>query len=327
MSVFVVISTSYGQIKNFRHYQETINSAELNLIAGNQLKALNIYYDLLTTSDGNFVKDIYNSLILAKELKRFDTLFILLDLVKAKNFDNEYLNGLPEFSDLHDNAKWKSFINTNNKLIYIDTALRRKINNLLTRDQFFRLKEGSYKIYGDTIKKIDSINIEYILSLIISRGLPGEKEIGAEDFTGGQGYDIVLHHYGQSRSQNKKLINLTPFLINQVLDGRIEPNKCAHILEMQNGEFKAGDFDVMRFRFDNKDSEILVPDYSWQKRSMIEEYRKWICLEPLDDYYKKVMFVINKNNRKYIFDAPSNLFNVNNENDFTQFQKGMIVLK
>ena len=99
------------------------------------------------------------------------------------------------------------------------------------------------------------------------------------------------------------------------------------ILEMQNGEFKAGDFDVMRFRFDNKDSEILVPDYSWQKRSMIEEYRKWICLEPLDDYYKKVMFVINKNNRKYIFDAPSNLFNVNNENDFTQFQKGMIVLK
>ena len=229
VSVFVVISTSYGQIKNFRHYQETINSAELNLIAGNQLKALNIYYDLLTTSDGNFVKDIYNSLILAKELKRFDTLFILLDLVKAKNFDNEYLNGLPEFSDLHDNAKWKSFINTNNKLIYIDTALRRKINNLLTRDQFFRLKEGSYKIYGDTIKKIDSINIEYILSLIISRGLPGEKEIGAEDFTGGQGYDIVLHHYGQSRSQNKKLINLTPFLINQVLDGRIEPNKCAHI--------------------------------------------------------------------------------------------------
>lgn len=208
VSVFVVISTSYGQIKNFRHYQETINSAELNLIAGNQLKALNIYYDLLTTSDGNFVKDIYNSLILAKELKRFDTLFILLDLVKAKNFDNEYLNGLPEFSDLHDNAKWKSFINTNNKLIYIDTALRRKINNLLTRDQFFRLKEGSYKIYGDTIKKIDSINIEYILSLIISRGLPGEKEIGAEDFTGGQGYDIVLHHYGQSRSQNKKLISV-----------------------------------------------------------------------------------------------------------------------
>jgi hypothetical protein len=318
---------TYGQIKNFRHYQETINSAELNLIAGNQLKALNIYYDLLTTSDGNFAKDIYNSLILAKELKKLDTLFILLDLVKAKNFDNEYLDGLPEFSDLHNNSKWKSFISTNNKHIYIDTALRRKIDNLFTRDQFFRLKEGSYKIYGDTIKKIDSLNIEYILSLITSRGLPSEKEIGAKDFTGRQGYDIVLHHYSQSRSQNKKLINLTPFLINQVLDGRIEPNKCAHILEMQNGEFKAGDFDVIRFHFDNKDSEILVPNYSRQTRSMIEEYRKWICLEPLDDYYKKMIFVINKNNQKYKFDVSPNVFVLNNENDFAQFQKGMIVLK
>ena len=327
VSVLVVTASSYGQIKNFRHYQETINSAELKLIAGNQLQALNIYYDLLTTSDGNFAKDIYNSLILAKDLKRFDTLFTLLDLVKTKNFDNEYLNGLPEFADLHDNPKWKSFISTNNKVIYIDTVLRRKIDNLFTTDQFFRRKEGSYKIYGDTIKKIDSLNIEYLLSLITLRGLPGEKEIGAEDFTGGHGYDIVLHHYGQSRSKNKKLINLTPFLINQVLDGRIEPNRCAHILEMQQGEFNAGDFDVHQLRFENKDSDILAPDYSWQKRAMIEEYRKWICLEPLNDYYKKVVFINDKKNKKYKFDISFNIFNVNNENDFMNFQNGMNVLK
>jgi hypothetical protein len=327
VTILVVISSSYGQIKNFRHYQETINSAELNLVAGNQLQALNIYYNLLTTSDGNFAKDIYNALMLAKDLKRLDTLFTLLDLVKAKNFDNEYINGLPEFSDLHNNPKWKSFMSTNNKIIYIDTALRSKINNLYTRDQFFRRKEGSYKIYGDTIKKIDSLNIEYLLSLITLRGLPGEKEIGAEDFTGGHGYDIVLHHYCQRRSQDKKLINLTAFLVNQVLDGRIEPNRCAHIIEMQQGEFNAGDFDVHQFRFNNKYSQILVPDYSWQKRAMIEEYRKWICLEPLNDYYKKVLFMNNKNNKKYKIDFSFNVFNVNNENDFMNFQKGMVVLK
>jgi len=327
VAIIVVISSSYGQIKNFRHYQETINSAELNLISGNQLKALNIYYDLLTTSDGNFSKDIYNSLILAKELKRFDTLFILLDLVKVKNFDTEYLNGLPEFADLHDNSKWKAFISTNNKHIYIDTALRSKINNLQTRDQFFRLKEGSYKVYGDTIKKIDSLNIEYLLSLMTGGGLPGEKEIGAQDFFGNQGYIFVLHHYCQGRSQNKKLINLTPFLINQVLDGRIQPNMCAHLLEMQNGEFKAGVFDVIRFKFGNKYSEILVPNYPRQKKAMIEEYRKLICLEPLDDYYKKVKFVININNQKYKFDAPGNVFNVTDENDFIKNQQGMIELK
>jgi hypothetical protein len=327
VAIIVLVSNTYGQIKNYRHYQESINLAELNLIAGNQLKALNIYYDLLTTSDGNFSKDIYNSLILAKDLKRFDTLFVLLEFVKVKNFDTEYLKGLPEFADLHNNTKWKAFISTNNKRIYIDTALRSKINNLQTRDQFFRLKEGSYKVYGDTIKKIDSLNYDYIMSLLISGGFPGEQEIGAQDFFGNQGYDIVLYHYCQYRGQNKKVINPTPFLINQVLDGRIRPNMCAHILEMQNGEFKAGTVDVMRFQFENKYSEILVPDYTKQRKALIEEFRKWLCLEPLDDYFKKVKFVINVNNKKYKIDAWSNVFNVTNENDLTQKHNGMIELK
>lgn len=158
--IFICISTSsFAQIKDFRRYQETINQAELNIVNGNKIQALNIYYNLLTTNDGNFAKDIYNSLILAKELNRLDTLFQLLDLVKSKNFDNDYLMGLPEFADLHKNVKWQEFIKSNNTVIYIDTALRSKINDLYTRDQLFRIKEGSYSKYRDTINKIDSLTL------------------------------------------------------------------------------------------------------------------------------------------------------------------------
>jgi hypothetical protein len=52
--LLAVISSSYGQIANFRHYQETINSAELSLIAGNQLQALNPDYAVeITSADPN----------------------------------------------------------------------------------------------------------------------------------------------------------------------------------------------------------------------------------------------------------------------------------
>ena len=120
---------------------------------------------------------------------------------------------------------------------------------------------------------------------------------------------------------------MTPFLINQVLDGRMRPNLCAHNLEMQNGEFKAGTFDVIRFKFEDNYSEILVPSYSKQKRAMIEEFRKWICLESLDDYYKKAKYFIKVNNQKYKFDVYNNVFNVTTENDLTQKRNGMIELK
>lgn len=326
--IFILISTRiFGQIKDFRHYQENINKAELNIVNDNKIQALNTYYNLLTTNDGNFAKDIYNALILAKELNRLDTLFTLLDLVKVKNFDNDYLNELPEFSDLHKSDKWQEFISSNNNVIYIDTALRSKINALHTRDQFFRIKEGSYEKYGDTIRKIDSVNMDYLLSLVSHGSLPGEKEIGAEDFRGGQGYDIVLHHYMQTRSRNKKLLNITPILVNQVLEGRIEPNKCAIWLEYQNGEFIAGVFDVVRVSFDGKTSKYFVPHYSKEKKLLIDEYRKWICLEPIEDYYKKILFVTNNKDNKFKFDIRLNTFEMSNETDFLNYQTKSVELK
>jgi hypothetical protein len=79
-----------AQIGNFRDYQQTVNKAEITLIAGKKTEALSLYYDLLMSSDGNFAKDIYNALVLAKELNKIDTFFTLLELVKKKEF-RQYL--------------------------------------------------------------------------------------------------------------------------------------------------------------------------------------------------------------------------------------------
>lgn len=331
LALFIILfcfnSKIFAQISNFRYYQETINKAEMHIVNGNKLQALNIYYELLTTNEGNFAKDIYNSLIVAKELNHMDTLFKLLELVKFKNFDNEYLNGLKEFSDLHENIRWQQFIKTNNQIIYIDTVLRNKINVLEVNDQFFRIKEGSYVKYGDTIKIIDSLNMLYLIDLISSRGLPGEKEIGARDFSGSQGYDIVFHHYTQNRSRNKKLLNLTPVLVNQVLEGRVLPNKCANWLEYQNGEFTSGVFDVARVSFAGKTSDFYIPKYSKYKKLMIDQYRKWICLELIEDYYKKLLYVGNNKEHNFKFDIRIGTFEMTNETDFLNYQAKMVKLE
>jgi hypothetical protein len=324
--IFVSFNT-FGQIVDFRNYQKHINEAELKIIKGEKKEALDIYYSILKETDGNFSKDIYNSLILANELNKLDTFFSLFELIKKKNFDNEYIIGLKEFSNLHKDKRWQEFLKTNNAIIYIDTALRKKINQLEFADQYFRNKMGSYEVYGDTIKKIDSINISYILNLIVNTGLPGEKEIGAKDISGTQGYDIVLMHHCQSRSLNKNLINLTPFLLNSVIEGRIEPNKCSEFLETQNGEFNTGVYDIFIVQYNEKKSNYLTWNYSEKQKLLIEEYRKLSCLEPLNDYYKKIKFVTTNKDNKFSFDVRLNTFYLGSDEEYLNYTKKMIEIE
>lgn len=338
LTIFLA-SNTFGQIKDFKKYQDSINIAELYAVEGNKQKALNTYFNLLTKSEGNFSKDIYNALILANDLKKYDTLFTLLELVKKKNFDNNYLLGLSEFSNLHFLPKWKKFIHTNNQVIYIDTLLRQKIDSLHYLDQYFRIKADSYQTYGDTIRQIDSLNMVYLLSLISKNGLPGENEIGAQNFRGDQGYDIVIHHHCQSISQGesqgarsgtdpkKGLLIMTPILAEQAKQGRILPNKCAQYLEYQNNGFNAGVFDVFRYSYNNDYSDWFAPKYDEYKKESITESRMSIFLEPLEDYYKKVIYKTSNKNSKLIFDIRLNTFDMAKEEDFLKMQKSGKLLK
>ncbi|MBK8807144.1 MAG: hypothetical protein IPO21_11060 [Bacteroidales bacterium] len=275
----------FGQISDFRNYQEKINIAEMNLIKGKKDEALNSYYEILTTSKGNFCKDIYNAMLLSKELSKTDTFFLFLNLIKTKGLNNIYMNRLEEFQTYHSNRKWKQFEAENNNS-NINKELRNNIDSLHIRDQLFRKKEGSYKVYGDTIHKIDSINLYYIYSLLYANNFPGEDEIGVSSITGNQGYDIVFHHYTQKTSlvENKRMPKITPILVNLVLQGKVMPNKCSHWLEMQNGEFKAGVFGISNFSINGIKTNYYREKYSYERKLILDEYRKWMCLESLEDY-------------------------------------------
>lgn len=303
----------FGQIKNYRAYQQGIHAAELDLVRGQEQAALAKYYAVLTSSQGNFVKDVNNALVLADALEDENRFFELLDLLLPKNLGNKYLNDLEAFKKWHADARWQDFLATNEKTELPNSDLKTELEQLARDDQYFRLKRGSYKIYGDTIKHIDSINIASLLEIIAADNFPGEEVIGVRDIYGGQPTDIIFHHYCQSTSIDTKKMNLTPMLINLVLAGKVLPNKCGTWLELQKGDFQVGAHNVLRFKVDGKVSDWYIQVRKPHKQVLIDQTRQLLGMESLEEYYEKVRFHLADPMSSYKFDVQLSIIEAKQE--------------
>lgn len=324
--LFSLIIEVKSQITNIENYQTVINKAELAYIDGNKTDALHLYYDLLQSSNGNFCKDIFNGLIVSAELNEKDKFFEILQLLFVKGIPNDLLNETTEFEKYKTDRRWQEFLAQNSKYECPNPSLKSKIDSLEITDQYFRIKEGSYKVYRDTINKIDSMNILFLFSLVETNSFPSEDEIGVKNWFGGQGFDIVFHHYTQSTSLQKSKPKITPIIVNLVRQGKIAPNRACRWLEMQNGEFTAGVFDIFNCIVNGRRTNFFYPSYTYQRKVLIDEYRKWIYAEPIEDYYKKIAFKIKNPNNKMIFDVQLSTFEIDEEM-FSQLTKNMIELK
>jgi len=95
---------------------------------------------------------------------------------------------------------------------------------------------------------------------------------------------------------------------------------------MQDDGFSTGVFQVQCYVYNEKYSGMFVPDYSENKKLLIDKNRKSIGLESLEDYYKKVKFVTANKDNKYKFDVRINYFHMSTEKDFLEAQKRNIEL-
>lgn len=317
---------SIAQIENYIAYQKQINLAELNLIRNEKEKSFSIYFATITKFKGNFCKDIYNALLLASELDKTKEFFILLDFLCSKGLDNKYINKQEEFKKYHTHNKWEKFLTKNTQKTNINKDLKRKIDSLHIEDQFYRPMFALHNKYGDTIKIIDSLNMEFIYQLISLNKFPGEDEIGVRDIRGENGFDIVFHHYAQSTSLDKNKYKITPIIVNLVHEGKLMPNKACHWLEMQNSDFEAGVFGVRNYNVDGKDTEYYIPIYDERKKILINQYRKWLGMETLEEYYEKFLYVVKNKESKYVFDVLRNSFHVDKKM-FEDMSKNAIILK
>lgn len=299
-----------GQIQNYRAYQKSIHAAELYLVRGQKEEALNKYQEILVGSDENFAKDIYNALLVAGELGETVCFFELVDLLLSKGFEQNYLNSLAVFKKRENDPRWLAFLETNAKTDVKQPGLKAKLSQLAQDDQFFRVKDGSYDVYGDTIKHIDSVNMRFLLNLIANNEFPGEVMIGTQNVRGKQPVDILLHHYCQSTSLDSKKAKITDELVELVQMGKILPNKCAHWLEMQNGAFNAGTFEVMGFKVDGVISDWYVPIMSKENAAVVSQTRQLLWMEPLEEYYEKIKFDLENVRVDYVFDVTRSIFEI-----------------
>lgn len=88
-------------------------------------------------------------------------------------------------------------------------SVRKLFKELSYKDQEYRIKEGSYSLYGEKIDSIDKENISEFFKLIKLYGFPSEKQLGAKRMSIDFESSIVLHHHCQQRSLDT--INNYPF--------------------------------------------------------------------------------------------------------------------
>ena len=307
--LFLIVSIpAFGQIQNYREYQKDIHTAELHLARGQKQKALDKYQEVLIGSEENFAKDVYNALLVADELGETECFFELVNLLLPKGLEHDYLKSLEVFKRWEADPRWLAFLKANEQSKVKEPKLKATLDQLARDDQFFRTKDGSYDVYGDTIKHIDSVNMRFLLNLIANDKFPGETMIGARNVRGKQPVDIILHHYCQSTSLDSERATITDELVDLVQMGKILPNKCGLWLEMQNSGFNAGVFDVLGFKIDGVLSDWFVPILNKEDATEVAQTRQLLGMEPLEEYYEKIRFNLQNTGSDYVFDISKSIF-------------------
>ena len=82
---------------------------------------------------------------------------------------------------------------------------------------------------------------------------------------------------------------------------------------MQKGDFRAGVFNVMSFSYGGVRTDWFVPSYGKTDRLLIDQTRMLLGLEPLGEYYQKLLFIIENPKTPYVFDIRRTIVEVADE--------------
>ncbi len=169
---------------------------------------------------------------------------------------------------------------------------RKKIEELVEADQYFRKKPSAYTVYGDTIKAIDRKNIADFLSLTKKYGFPSESKIGIDpdDFTNPL-YSLIILHQSNGPLQQ---FDFYPLLSEQILKGNIENKAGLFMMNRVSGGYV---FDVVRVQ------HIKVIDSTRSKSNpnnyTVLQTSKW-GYYPLNEKEEKV---INAKRKEFYLDS------------------------
>jgi hypothetical protein len=235
---------AYSQNKSLEKYYSNIYLAEECILKGSPDSSLIYYSTAFTFKPYPFSRDIYNAAVVADKTNQnkieYKYLKLLIargvsctELAKAKGFNNFF----------HQKGNERMIRQLQKQRPQFSKEYRKEIETLIERDQFFRIKPNGYKLFIDTILKIDAQNVNAFQNLIKKYGYPSEDKIGVDKLKA-IGYPlysgIILHQASGPMQQ----FNLTGLIKENILNGNLENKIGFFFLSRINGE---GLSDILKF--------------------------------------------------------------------------------
>jgi len=293
--ILLIVNSSWVNAQNYFEYYQNVSNAETAIVEAKYDSALYHYQKAFNSVTNPIANDLYNAAICASYTGNNTIGIQYAEKILRKGMNFSIFNH-KAFKGLKNDKAWKD-IKKNRKTIVSearkswDVELRKKIELICNDDQYFRKKSGSYQVYGDTIRKIDSLNFERIKGIISEYGYPNENNLGFEkpwhifhlNF-----YIPVRHYY-----QNKGCL-LSDVLYKEVENGHMLPQIFSELEDKKNnylfGDDKFGTIVFFRINGEvkeNKKTEEQI--YTYNKN------RKLIGLDSYENYKKKIIYIQNKN--------------------------------
>lgn len=278
-------------------YHPIVNVAELNIVQGEYGDALAAYKQAFASVPAPFARDYYNAAVCAVQLNDQKQAFRYLEQLAVKGVSLPYLEQQQAFDSLRTTKQWQKFEKQYPKYRSqheesLNKELRADLDELYARDQYFRLAEGGLRVHGDTIRKIETANVEKLLAWIEEYGYPGEQLIGVADTLEQlPRFSIVI----QRQTKARKGYDFTDILTKAVQEGRMAPQPVAYLLDQQAGQNIYGSkafvqVNCVKCKENEKLKHYLVEKMSDEELERINGRRKQLGLEPMDHYRQKVLF-------------------------------------
>lgn len=311
-------SPAFGQSADFTTlYYPHINAAEMAITRDDFPAAISHYKKAFSSVKNGFARDYRNAILCGIQAEDAPFVFGLMEKIALKGVDKKYFED-SVFVSLQGKREWsnlmKSLDRLNKKFLATSNpALIQELEAMHKRDQFFREKEGSYEVYGDTIAKIDFENVLRFQEIVKENGFPTEEEIGAFRHESAAPYYIVLHHQAQRLSQNDKKYRRAPSLSPEIIEaakgGKCSPAIAGYLLSLENNpSLNYGAWGINRLNVNGVlKPYFLLDKHPEEKLKEIDQKRASIGLESLAEFQAKCQYWLDHPNTPFVLSCQTNV--------------------
>jgi hypothetical protein len=272
-------------------YYRMIHQAENKVVAENYAQAIPLYKEAFQSIPSPFLKDLHNALLCALKDNDSANAKVFIDEIVKFDVDTNFYFKSTSLKDLHANEKLyaylKSQLSIKESTINIDCSFFKK---RLALDQSIRqtckeLNSNYYAICSDEIKLLDSVNLAKLENFFLSYGVPADINLCNTNPFKTPDYFLIVNHNMQWGRNNLELL-----LFEAIEAYRLHPLLYSHLRDYYNESYlKQPAWYGMGYNIKLGD-RLFVLDVPVEIQESINERRKAIHLDPIDEYNNKVIF-------------------------------------